>query len=228
MPSRQRFELITLLAYNEILRLKIGALPINSDTFLTPGEQDIIVCSYQEFSKSTGVSLKDLSLNGKLGDGFFVSGIRGFRTMIFYNAAIYTPRVRFTLIHEVGHIMLNHNRNAKIEESEANFFASQFLMPSAIILELRIRGYNPDVNKLCRIFNVSQAAANIKLNHLAEQPYTETHLDSNIVKRFTPYLNQYFPTKLSPFSCKQYFCLNKENYRACRSLKEAMLSPLFP
>ena len=225
MPERPRYALVTLLAYNELLRLKVGACPIRSGEFLTPCGQSVIVCSYQEFSKLTCVPLEKISLYGRLEDGFSVFDVSECRTMIFYNAERYTQRVRFTLIHEVGHIICHHKRNAPVEEAEANLFASQFLMPSAVILEIIRRGHCLDAHKLCRVFDVSTAAANIKLSQLQRNPHTLTHLDSAIISRFTPYLDQYFPPKLSPFSHACHFYGSIENYRAFQKLEDDTLFP---
>ena len=225
MPARPRFELATLLAYNELLRLKIGACPISGNSFLTPSEQAIIVCSYQEFSANTGIPIHTITLGGRLKDGFCVFGVDITRTMIFYNADTYTQRVRFTIMHEVGHVILNHKRNTQTQEAEANFFASQFLMPSALLLEIRRRGYNLDENKLCRTFNVSIAAARIKLEQLVSLRHMQNHLDDSIIRRFTPYLDQYFPANTQPFSHALQFYGSEDNYRAYQRLEDSTLFP---
>ncbi|MCL2853319.1 MAG: ImmA/IrrE family metallo-endopeptidase [Defluviitaleaceae bacterium] len=225
MPTKPRLALATLLAYNELLRLNIGACPISSDTFLTPSGQSIIICSYQEFCERTGVTFDELSLGGRLGDGFYVSGTDTYRTMIFYNADRYTPRVRFTMLHEVGHVILNHKRNAPVEEAEANFFASQFLIPSALLLEIHRRGHNLDVHRISRIFDVSLTAARVKLEQLERLRHTQTHLDDSIVRRFTPYLDQYLPPEAASFSHALHFFGGVDNYRAYQKLEEGTLFP---
>ncbi len=48
--------------------------------------------------------------------------------VIFFNAAMPWCRIRFSLAHEFGHIVLNHVQRAGIEE-EADRFASAFLLP---------------------------------------------------------------------------------------------------
>ena len=225
MPAGPRFELITLLAYNELLRLKIGSCPINSSTFLTPCEQNIVICSYQEFCALTGVPFNKLTLNGRLEDGFYVSEINKLRTMILYNADKYTKRVRFTLLHEVGHIILNHKRNAPLEEAEANFFASQFLIPGALLLEIYRRGYNLDACKLCRIFDISLACAQVKIEQFTLRRHITTHLDDRLVRRFTPYLDQYFPSKTAPIHNDLHLFGSLENYRAFQRFEDSTLFP---
>lgn len=78
--------------------------------------------------------------------------------------------IRFTLAHELGHIVLNHkerrwteysayigssNPDKKIEE-EANAFASGLLMPKFILTKLANKKTTPD--RLAELFQVSKEA----------------------------------------------------------------------
>lgn len=82
-------------------------------------------------------------------DGRIVYGKRG-KALITVNSNLnYEPRKRFTIAHELGHYILGHNRKevahddqASMEyyksgnqETEANQFASELLMPTSIFLE---------------------------------------------------------------------------------------------
>ena len=42
---------------------------------------------------------------------------------IFYDDSMYDRRIRFTIMHEIGHIVLDHTEHSDLAESEANFFA---------------------------------------------------------------------------------------------------------
>jgi len=53
----------------------------------------------------------------------------------FVNKDIPTDRLRFTLAHELGHIIMHHNIPNPNMETQANIFASEFLMPKDEILE---------------------------------------------------------------------------------------------
>lgn len=52
---------------------------------------------------------------------------------IFYNDLKIPERIRFSLMHEIGHIVLKHLENSQIAEIEANFFAAYSLAPTAVI-----------------------------------------------------------------------------------------------
>lgn len=57
----------------------------------------------------------------------------GSARIIAYNESMPKGRIRFSLMHELGHIMLNHKGNSAILEQEANFFASNILAPRIAI-----------------------------------------------------------------------------------------------
>ena len=53
---------------------------------------------------------------------------------IYYNDSFpYICRQRFTLMHEVGHILLKHVGDTKENDDETNYFASHFLAPRILI-----------------------------------------------------------------------------------------------
>ncbi|MCK4914313.1 MAG: ImmA/IrrE family metallo-endopeptidase [Planctomycetes bacterium] len=60
--------------------------------------------------------------------------ISGIPPIFFVNKSIPTDRMRFTLAHEIGHIVMHEHPTPNIE-TEANHFASAFLMPKDEILE---------------------------------------------------------------------------------------------
>lgn len=71
--------------------------------------------------------------------------------IILYNETLYHRRIRFTLMHEVGHIVLD-----TYNEDEADTFASEILAPLPVVARY---GYF-DVDDICRRFDVSVAMAN--------------------------------------------------------------------
>lgn len=80
--------------------------------------------------------------------------------MIYYNAECrYVPRQRFTLMHELGHIVLGHVGESRQNEDEANYFASNILAPRVVIH--KSRQTTKDIQEK---FGLSCTAANIALD----------------------------------------------------------------
>lgn len=73
-----------------------------------------------------GIIIVPCRFNTSKLDGFTLFGKA--KTIIHINQEMPWCRLRFTLAHELGHIILNHLPGPSIEE-EANAFASSFLMP---------------------------------------------------------------------------------------------------
>lgn len=83
-----------------------------------------------------------------------------FGSKIFYDERMYSKRIRFSIAHEIGHIMLNHTRleeNKRIEEEEADRFAACLLIP--IVAVARIDYISVEI--LMQHFDISKQAANI-------------------------------------------------------------------
>ena len=144
---------------NEILLISntISTFPF-SVTKMIAEMTDIQCCSFKR-AMSYGVDINSLGSESAV-----IADYNG-RCIIFYNEREPKERVRFSLLHELGHYILQHNLDTKDlklyekQEVEANCFAAQLLMPEQILLELRHRGKGIDSSFLMSKFHVSKEAA---------------------------------------------------------------------
>ena len=60
---------------------------------------------------------------------------------IYYNDNLPSRRIRFTIMHELGHIFLDHTEHSDLAESEANYFAKYALAPPPLVHTLQIQDY---------------------------------------------------------------------------------------
>lgn len=86
------------------------------------------------------------------------------RYRIFISSGSHPMRLRFTLAHELGHIVLGHIKGHRHspsagEEWEANVFASELLMPEMLVRQYR----NYSLDWITQFFFVSRKAAEIRL-----------------------------------------------------------------
>ena len=95
-------------------------------------------------------------------------------------------RQRFTIAHELGHVMLRHLVPEKPEfrdpsknytlanfdprERDANRFAATVLMPSEAVRAVIMQMDNADVDALAKEFGVSKTAMSIKLKSMGILP----------------------------------------------------------
>lgn len=100
--------------------------------------------------------------------------------IIFYDESKLPERTRFTLAHELGHIILGSgfkqtqtgmlittrnsepSENDSPEETEANMFAARLLAPSCVLHELKLFTAE-DIMKYC---DITKTAANFRLKRL--------------------------------------------------------------
>lgn len=156
------------MAWKALIHSGINSLPV--DLWKIAEHFDLRMHAY---SKSGLIRfLKEDVLQG---DGF-IACIGG-KKEIFINDKINNrPRRRFTMAHELGHGILNHDiskvhfRNSEIDsqtdmqELQANVFARDLLMPATVLAALDI--HTPEeIMKLC---DVSRRSAEIRAKRMEE------------------------------------------------------------
>lgn len=79
--------------------------------------------------EDSGIIVVPYEFGTPLIDGFCQHGGDGLPPIIFVNASLPKDRLRFSLAHELGHLVMHAIPNAD-QEIQANHFASEFLMPT--------------------------------------------------------------------------------------------------
>lgn len=80
--------------------------------------------------------------------------------IVAYDETKLWQRIRFSLMHELGHIILNHTEETSQTEHEANYFASHILVPRMAIYYSRCR----NKESVAKLFDISLSAAELALN----------------------------------------------------------------
>lgn len=109
---------------------------------------------------------------------------------IFYDDTVSPERQRFTVAHELGHIIMRHS-GAEDNEAEANVFASRLLMPACVLYACEVKTAD-EIMSLCA---VSRQAAEIRLTRLEELRRRDkfyTHpLERAVARRFRGFVRAY-------------------------------------
>lgn len=132
------------------------------------------------------------------------------RLIIFYNQQDLEERIRYSMLHEIGHYLLDHKLKTddKLlydkQEIETNFFAAQLLMPEQTLVELQKRGKRIGVDFLVNSFHVSKEAANKRIEtlHKIKPEYRteeEKQYDDVLLFRYKSFLDSIVPEK-NPFN----------------------------
>ncbi len=163
-------------AWDIIIKYNISSLPV--DVFGLCGQMDIRVLSYTEGKPV--IKAYALTEHTKGNDGF-TTIING-HYVIFYDDTVIPPnRIRFTIGHELGHIVLGHllsdniscrnsitvwNRGEIKEpnpaENVANIFSSRLLSPACVLWALNIHTAD-EISRLC---GLSKTASEIRAKRM--------------------------------------------------------------
>ncbi|MDE6182574.1 MAG: ImmA/IrrE family metallo-endopeptidase, partial [Eubacteriales bacterium] len=137
-------------AWQTLIETKVNTLPINLTKILTYYGIDVYLLE----NSNEEAFIKD--------------------NIIFLSKNLSKARARFTIAHELGHILLKHNElshtvhnendNKNIEEFQANIFARGLLMPAIVLKEINCIGPE-NISNIC---NVSLQTAEYRSKRLKE------------------------------------------------------------
>ena len=124
--------------------------------------------------------------------------------IIFYEDEKPMSHVDFSILHEFGHKINNHDFQKKDSETyskyevETNYFAAQLLMPEQILREFQRRGTKITHDFLQNRFGVSNQAADKRISTLAKtnaewRSRMEKEFDDIILLKYTPFLDSISP-----------------------------------
>lgn len=147
-----RYEEISRLVVNMYNRITIKQFPI--DCFDLCDQLNIVHIPYSQLTPEDAILFYDeLSKDG------FSALIQLSRDKdewrIHYNDDMPKNRIRFTVMHEIGHVVLDHSQHSDLAEAEANYFARYALAPPPLVHKLEIEDYT----MLAERFNLSYQCA---------------------------------------------------------------------
>ena len=151
--SNQRYEEIKCIVVKMFLEYGVSCVPING--FEIAHKMGVKVMPYSAYSSN----IRWLLIK-KSEDGFSVEKTNG-QWYIFYNDEKDYGRVNHTIMHEIGHIVLDHSEDSELAEKEVKFFAKYALAPPVLIHKLKLD--NPE--SISQTFEISHEAACYAYNY---------------------------------------------------------------
>ncbi len=145
--SHARYEQIKQIVVDMFVKYNVTCVPVNSFELAT--KMGIKVIPYSAIRES-----KRWLLSKKSDDGFSVEKTLG-EWYIYYNDKKDYGRINNTIMHEIGHIVLDHSEDSELAEKEVKFFAKYALVPPVLVHRLKLD--NP--KDIANIFAVSSEAA---------------------------------------------------------------------
>ena len=145
--SNQRYEEIKRIVIGIFSTYQVSCVPING--FEIAHKIGIKIIPYSSIAPGNHHLLIK-----KSEDGFSVEKTNG-QWYIFYNDEKDYGRVNHTIMHEIGHIILDHTEDSELAEKEVKFFAKYALAPPALIHKLKL----DDPESISQAFEISHEAA---------------------------------------------------------------------
>ena len=137
-------------------RYDVRCIPING--FELAYKMGISLIPYSTLSREKRAAALRISH-----DGFYVEDLSG-ADLIYYNDSFATDffeRMNMTILHEIGHCVLDHQGESEMEELEAKFFAKYAAAPPPLVH--RIKPERPE--EIAEVFFISYEAACYALDY---------------------------------------------------------------
>jgi Zn-dependent peptidase ImmA (M78 family) len=147
--SDERYEFIKGEVVTLFERYDVRGIPISG--FELAYKMGITLIPYSALTEKQQSAAMKVSTNG-----FYVEDQLG-NDLIYYNDddGISYERTNMTILHEIGHCVLDHTGESDEEEAEAGFFAKYAAAPPPLIH--RIKPETPE--EIANVFNISYEAA---------------------------------------------------------------------
>lgn len=196
LNPKPMYALCRNLAYDVLLKQPSLSLIIDARTLALP--DNIKFCTFERYSELTDVSEESLDFGGALSDGYTIKYGEGQYLILYHDddpiikgyPRQNRSRLRWTLAHELGHALLNHEADGLIQEAEANCFASQLLCPDCICERMVFNFDVIDLEEVKEHFGLSKEAAIIKLKQLKRKieavGYSCGRKELELVKKYSP------------------------------------------
>ncbi len=201
MENRPAFEKAYRRA-NELLASSktIKDFPFDAKNLVKEIGQGSIVCRSFSKAEKYGVDITDFGSESAI-----IMMFHG-KYIIFYDDTESPRRIYFSIIHELGHYVLEHKLNLPKgseydrQEIEANFFTAQTIMPEQIIRLFQKRGTSINRSFIKNTFGTSDEAAQKRIETLAKtsaewRSRAEKEFDDVILFKFNSYINRICPIK---------------------------------
>lgn len=173
-PNSTRHGKVMVQVNNLFIHEKVKSFPIDPFYIINNNKWGLV--SYSELAREQGVTVKDIVAAFQSEDGYTIYD--GINYTIAYNDTIpVIGRIRFTLMHEIGHIYMNHlidfdetillrstltETKYRVLENEANTFARNVMAPVMVVKGLNIKY----IQEVMKYFLISKAAAKVRLEAL--------------------------------------------------------------
>lgn len=169
MRKTPDYGIATNAAYETLSAYK-GAYPVIDIFSILKSFPNVMIKTYSEAAKRSGLSFGDFcEYRASSRHGFTIRREKQGRKqfLVYYNDYKDETTVRFTLAHETGHIVLDHEKDGEVQDKEANCFARNILCPVPLIKGFEVK----TVSEYMKCFDISEPFAKAALQNFPSDEY---------------------------------------------------------
>ncbi len=205
--------------YSFFVQEEITELPLDPFALIKKNKWGLV--TYSKLANENGITVDEVINGFQSEDGYTIWD--GENYTIAYNDTITSPeRIRFTLMHEIGHIKLGHltdfeetilrrseltEEKYEVLEREAHAFARNSLAPAAVVNRIKANRPFFIINALMRYFRISYKAAVVRLEFLSWDSIKAIRYSYFFSKRFSDFIQNVVCRRWCP-ECN-HVCINK-------------------
>ncbi|MBQ8537079.1 MAG: ImmA/IrrE family metallo-endopeptidase [Clostridia bacterium] len=180
------------LAYQTLLDAGITYFTVDVEALISR-LPFVKLMSYQQASRLLEMDPEELTWVFPSQDAFTLRGLKkgNRRFIICYQEKIPLPRRRFSLAHELGHVLLEHEYDGSTQNQQVNCFAQHLLCPRPLLQRMAQVISPLPQDWACQVFGLSPAALRLILCSAPPQG-----IDARLEKKLAQQLNQ--PLDLPP------------------------------
>jgi Zn-dependent peptidase ImmA (M78 family) len=199
IPNKPRFYYCLKKAREFLIDQSITSLPVDPFEIAINNGWELIKIT--DAARETGISGKDiLEKIIKSNDGLAQYCVYTRQYKITYNNMMRpTARIRWTIMHEIGHIVLGHltefetvsltrgmnNKEYEVLETEAHFFASEVLAPCIVLKSINVFNAK-DIKVICKL----SSSAAVKKEALIKKHFVSDKIEIKLRDCFSDYVEK--------------------------------------
>lgn len=175
MTNTPNYHKATNAAYELLIEQDLLEIPVSLSKILHIHKQHIHLMTYSQMAARFNLSVNQYRELAPSEYGFTMK--KGDYNYILYNEEKGYHTNRFTIAHEIGHIVLGHKTDDSVTAREANCFARNLLCPVPLIDTFNIT----EVKDYVGWFAISEIMAEYSIKNLSSDRYYITDSLYNLV-----------------------------------------------
>lgn len=200
IPFRARYDYCNQKSCEFLEEYSITSFPVNVEEIIHRNNWGLV--KFSEIAKESGHDLRTIIHCLGSNDGLTIWDKHNY-TISYNDSSSLGNRIRFTLMHEIGHIYLNHlvdfesteihrgtltHAENRVLENEANAFARNVLAPTSILQQIS----DKSATNVAYLFGLTSSAAQTRLDFLSIDigQNSKLHLENRLNKIANIFLNQ--------------------------------------